>query len=63
MYFINSNLDYGGCYRNNYRYNDFLENNWYIYIDRLDKQFFDRKIDTVYLKDKDGLLVDEYIYK
>jgi len=58
--YVNNNLNYTGCYRNHSNDEDFLQDDWYIYMDR---NFVGRGIDTFYLRDKSGLLVDKYEYE
>jgi len=60
--FMDTNLNYGGCYRNYYRDQNFWENQWHIYLDRTDKEIMDMNTDTIYLRDRNGLLVDKYSY-
>ena len=62
MNYIETNLNYGGCYRN-YRWdNDFFDDEWHIYLNRIEKEIFDYNKDTVYLRDGSGYLVDQSSY-
>lgn len=55
-------VGYGTCF-NEYRYdNNFLSNEWRVWTDENITEVFDKKHDRVRLFDKEGLLVDEYIY-
>ncbi len=60
VYFINNNLNYHGCFRKYFNDPDFLQKNWHIYTN------FDIVVqndcDTIYLRDLNGLFVDEYHY-
>lgn len=58
--YIAENLNYQGCVENYYGDKDFFQRGWYIYVGY---SIFCRCIDTLYLYDKDDLLVDEYYYK
>ena len=60
--YLDLNLNYGGCYRNYYRDQNFWENQWHIYLDRAEKEIMDINVDTIYLRDRNGLLVDKYTY-
>jgi len=60
--YIDSTFNYGGCYANHYLEPGFSLNQWHIYLDRIYREIMDRKIDTIYLWDQNGLLVDEYSY-
>jgi len=60
--YLNSNLNYNGCFSNYQKDQDFSNNQWHIYLDRRDKEIFPwtNEFDTLYLRDKNGLLVDKY---
>lgn len=58
--YLNKNFNYGGCYRNYSRDEDFIENNWHIYMNSNIVASDD--CDTLYLRDQNGLLVDKYSY-
>jgi hypothetical protein len=63
VYYLNSNLNYNGCFSNYQKDQDFSSNQWHIYLDRRDREIFpwnNIKFDTLYLRDKNGLLVDKY---
>jgi|GEM_PF-600001 len=57
--YLNKNLNYGGCYRKYSKDEDFLGKNWHIYMNR---DFIGKSLDTLYLRDQNGLLVDKYSY-
>jgi len=58
--YLNDNFNYGGCYRNYSRDEDFIGNNWHIYMNR--NIVVSDDCDTLYLRDQNGLLVDKYSY-
>ena len=58
--FITENFNYDGCFRKYSGDEDFLKNEWHIYLES--EVATDRYCDTIYLRDKDGLLVDSYSY-
>jgi len=58
--YLNENFNYGGCYRNYSRDEDFIGNNWHIYMNR--DFLVSDDCDTLYLRDQNGLLVDKYSY-
>lgn len=62
MSYLNSNLNYNGCFLNYQKDQDFSSNQWHIYLDSRDKEIFPwtNEFDTLYLRDKNGLLVDKY---
>ena len=62
MSYITSNFNYPGCFVNYSQDQNFLENRWHIYMNRSDKEIMDKKIDTIYLRDQNGLLIDKYSY-
>jgi hypothetical protein len=53
--YLNENFNYTGCFKNYSRDKDFLEHYWYIYLNR---DVVSKLHDTLYLLDKDRLLVD-----
>ncbi len=53
-------FNYTGCYRKFFSNADFFSNEWKIWLGST--LFFDSSHDKVQLFDKDGLLVDQYIY-
>ncbi|MGB2762307.1 MAG: hypothetical protein WBC21_02060 [Minisyncoccales bacterium] len=58
--YLVDNLNYAGCYRNYSKDEDFLENNWHIYLNR--NIVVSNDWDTFYLRDENGLFVDKYSY-
>jgi hypothetical protein len=58
--YLNDNFNYGGCYRNYSRDEDFVGENWHIYMNR--NIVVSDACDTLYLRDQNGLLVDKYSY-
>ena len=58
--YLKKNFNYQGCFINYSRDEDFLRNNWYIYLntDIVTSDY----CDTIYLRDQKGLLVDAYSY-
>ena len=59
--YINENLNNRACFINHSQDKDFLSNVWHIYLDGKDIVANDC-YDTLYLKDKNGLVVDIYSY-
>lgn len=58
--YISRYLNYDGCIQNYFKDSNFLEKRWYVYAG------FDilcKCSDTLYLYDKNGLLIDRYDYK
>lgn len=62
LYYLSANLNYGGCFANYYQEQNLSESEWHIYMDRREKEIMDEKLDTIYLRDKAGLLVNKYNY-
>ncbi|MFH1462441.1 MAG: hypothetical protein ABIG08_02005 [bacterium] len=62
MNYLNSRFNYYGCFVNFYQEKNFLQNQWHIYLDRESREIMDNNLDTIYLRDKQGLLVDKYEY-
>ena len=62
--YINSNFSYPGCFANYSQDSDFLINEWHIYmnIQNQEREIMDIQKDTIFLRDKSGLLVDKYNY-
>jgi len=58
--YIAKNLNYEGCIQNYYKDKDFLGKTWYFYFGH---NITCRCEDTIYLYDKNGLLVDKYYYE
>lgn len=54
-------LEYKNCFYENNQYPDFLKNEWRIYLNRT-SEFLAEKNEEIILKDKNGLVVDRYIY-
>jgi len=59
--FINSNFSYSKCYLNYHYDMDFLKSEWRVFINK-SSDFFDNNNDRILLKDKSGMIVDEYEY-
>jgi len=57
--YINNNFNYSGCFKNYSQDEDFLKNYWYIYIK---SDSIEPLHDTIYLYDRNNLLVDKYAY-
>jgi hypothetical protein len=56
-------INYQGCVKKHYLDKDFLSNEWYIWFNNQENQFFlDNLHDRVLLLDKNGLLVDVFAY-
>lgn len=60
--FIMDNFGYSSCLIDYSGDKDFLKKEWHIYLDRTEREIMDEKKDTIYLRDKDGLLIDKYSY-
>ena len=62
MSYLNTNLNYNGCFLNYQKDQNFYSREWHIYLDRRDKEIFpwNNEFDTLYLKDKNGLVIDKY---
>jgi len=58
--YLNENFNYAGCYRNYSRDEDFIGGDWHIYMNT--NIVVSDDCDTLYLRDQNGLLVDEYSY-
>ncbi len=58
--YITENFNYSGCFKNYSNEEDFLQSQWHIYMG---KNIVGEGIDIFYLKDKNGLVVDKYLYK
>ena len=59
--YINENLNNAGCFKNYSQDSNFLGNDWYIYLNDKDV-LADNCYDTLYLRDKNGLLINTYSY-
>jgi hypothetical protein len=59
--YLSANFNYSGCFSNYQKDQDFYSNQWHIYLDLIFKEIFPwtNVFDTLYLKDKNGLLVDK----
>lgn len=60
--YVNFIFNYNGCFALHFQEENFLENQWHIYLDRAEREIMERETDTIYLKDQNGLLVDKYSY-
>lgn len=58
--YLNENFNYAGCYRKYSRDEDFIGNNWHIYMNR--NIVVSDDCDTFYLRDQNGLFIDKYSY-
>lgn len=58
--YLNKKFNYQGCFSEYSQDKNFLKNEWHIYINRNLKM---GSLDIIYLKDKNGLVVDKYLYK
>ena len=58
--YINNFFNYASCFYKHYKDDDFLRNNWHIYINK--NIVVKNDCDTLYLRDADGLFVDKYDY-
>ncbi len=57
--YILDNFNYIGCYNNYSKDEDFLKNEWHIYMNR---DFVSPGFHMLYLRDQNGLLVDKHLY-
>jgi hypothetical protein len=58
--YLDSHFNYGSCFRNYSKDEDFLEEEWHIYMNK--NLLIDYGCDTLYLRDQNGLIVDKYPY-
>ena len=58
--YLIDNFHYADCYRKYSRDEDFVENNWHIYMNS--NIVVSDNCDTLYLRDQNGLLVNKYSY-
>jgi hypothetical protein len=58
--YLSKNLNYAGCFMDYSRDENFLGKNWHIYMNSSILAIND--CDTLYLRDQNGLIVDEYSY-
>ena len=59
--FLTEKFNYSQCYQNYYQEADFLSDKWRVFLGK-SIDVLDNDHDTIILRDKDGLLVDEYSY-
>ncbi len=59
--FLNEKFNYQECYNDNYQEIDFFGNEWRVFLKR-SIDAFDDGGDTIILRDRSGLVVDEYSY-
>lgn len=57
--YIINNFNYIGCYNNYLKDENFLKNEWHIYMNR---NFISDGLDILYLRDQNGFLIDKYFY-
>lgn len=57
--YLLNNFNYSGCLKYHQNDEDFLKNDWYVYINT---NIVSQLHDILYLRDKNGLLVDKYLY-
>lgn len=57
--YIQDRFNYNGCFKYHSRDEDFLKNSWYIYVG---SNIVNKLHDTLYLLDRDGLIVDKRLY-
>lgn len=60
--YISQNFTYPGCFANYSGDQDFLSNQWHIYMQRTWQEIMHEVQDTVYLLDQNGLFIDKYKY-
>ncbi len=58
--YINENFNYGGCFRNYSQDEDFIMENWHIYMNK--DWVVSNGCDTLYLRDQNNLFIDKYTY-
>jgi hypothetical protein len=58
--YLKKNFNYNGCFDNYSEDEDFLLNQWHIYLDR--DLIIKNDCDTLYLLDQNGLFIDKYSY-
>lgn len=59
--YMNKNLNYAGCVKNFRDRKDFLKSTWRVSL-RQSSKLFDQRHDSIELRDRQGLLVDEFEY-
>jgi hypothetical protein len=57
--YLTKTFNYDACFQKYSRDSDFLDNQWHIYMGH---DLISESRDTLYLKDKQGLIVDKYTY-
>lgn len=62
MTYINDNFNYGGCFKNYSKAENFSGNQWHIYTNMIGKEIVDKDKGTVYLYDQNGLVVNKYSF-
>ncbi len=60
VFYLNENFNYDGCFRNYFRDEDFIMENWHIYMNR--NLVVSNGCDTIYLRDQNNLFIDKYTY-
>jgi len=60
--YLNSTFNYSGCFANYYQTTGFSQNQWHIYLNNAEREIMDTQVDTIYLRDSNGLLVNTYSY-
>jgi hypothetical protein len=58
--FISENFSYEGCFQRYPKDEDFVNDDWHIYLES--EIVTNSYCDTIYLRDRDGLLVTQYSY-
>jgi len=58
--YLNENFSYANCFRNYSEDQDFIMQNWHIYMDR--SSVVGSGCETLYLRDQDNLFIDKYFY-
>jgi hypothetical protein len=59
--FLNEKFNYSQCYKDYYQEVNFLEDEWRVFLGK-SIDILDNEGDTIILRDKSGLVVDEYSY-
>lgn len=59
--YINEHLNYSKCVEANYAYYDFYRDEWRVYLG-YGKEIWENDKDTITLRDKNGLVVAQYVY-
>lgn len=58
--YLRENLKYSSCFKKHSKDENFFDNYWYVYLGEYD--IVSKLHDTLYLRDKNGLLIDKYLY-